>query len=540
MKRITTWFAATALTGLLLGAVPAGAAFQSDVEQSYNTAVQGQDALDGLDVTVKERTVSSGTNISSSKEVSLKVTGIKATALTVDMAVTSDETSIENYYRNGYYYETTADGNIRRSMDREEIWKIINSQIYLDMTSNYLTMLYSETKDDGSSVYHFAATADSLGDYAAKLLDSYSAAGAASIDSLQGQMRVDADGHVTERVIRMVYTVGEGENRESFMKEAAADFVQTGSVEVKLPDLSGYKDQEEEKPAVTLTSLQRTVYTTTEVNVRSAGSLDASIIGALTTGSGVAQTGVTSDGWAQVQYNGSEAYIWDEYLSTTQPIITRSQTGTMYTTADVNVRPQAGTDGDPLGVLSRGSSVEITATTSNGWTRVNYKGKTGYIYSSYLTWTEPVITVYVQDASVSGTVLDASYGSLTIYAGGKTMMFNTTYAVMSIADTIELGDTVQVSYTGSGTPYTATAVRDTERHAGSSSASSMYTCEGVVCNASSSRLEVTCSDGVYRTFNLSAANVDTDGPLTPGMYVTVTWSSTTGAERTNIPAVYVS
>ena len=58
------------------GNIAARAAFEASVEAAYNTAVQGQDALDGLDVTVEEKTVSSSTNTASNKSVSLKVSGI--------------------------------------------------------------------------------------------------------------------------------------------------------------------------------------------------------------------------------------------------------------------------------------------------------------------------------------------------------------------------------------------------------------------------------------------------------------------------------
>ena len=74
--KLTACIAAAAVLSALLG-ITVPAAFDTKVEQSYNTAVQGQDALDGLDVKVKEQTVSSRTNVVSSKNVILKVTGIK-------------------------------------------------------------------------------------------------------------------------------------------------------------------------------------------------------------------------------------------------------------------------------------------------------------------------------------------------------------------------------------------------------------------------------------------------------------------------------
>ena len=82
-----------------------------------------------------------------------------------------------------------------------------------------------------------------------------------AIDSLQGTMQVDTDGHVTSRSIQLVYTVTQQEQSETFLMTSDVKFHQLGEiVEVALPDLSGYKAQSADKPAETLTPLARTVY----------------------------------------------------------------------------------------------------------------------------------------------------------------------------------------------------------------------------------------------------------------------------------------
>ena len=55
--------------------IPADAAFEPELEAAYNTAVQGQDTLEGLNVSVTERTVSSATNLAAEKTMELKVSG---------------------------------------------------------------------------------------------------------------------------------------------------------------------------------------------------------------------------------------------------------------------------------------------------------------------------------------------------------------------------------------------------------------------------------------------------------------------------------
>lgn len=516
------------------------AAFNQDVETAYNTAVQGQDALDGLDVSVDETTVSSGTNLSASKKVKLKVSGIKGSSLKASIEMRTDEGSSESYYQNGYYYTTTSDGRQKRAMERSDIWTMINSEIYLDMTSNYLKMLYSKSDETGTT-YYFAATSDTLGDYAKKILTGIGIDEGITIDSLQGTMETNADGHVQQRSLQIVYTVSTGENSETFFTQTLAQFHQNGeSVAVELPDLSDYKEAEPDKPVETITPLVRTVYTTADVNVRAAGGLNAVILGGLNAGSGVTQTGYTSDGWIQIQYNEATGYIWGDYISTKKPVLTRNTSGTMYATTGVNVRASYSSDSEIIGGLSKGQGIDITGTTDNGWIRVKFGGRTGYVYADYLSWSEPIVDTYVKNGYISGTVVDASYGTLQIRRddGQGNIIFNTMYAEMKLKDTICTGDWVEVSYSGSGTPYTASRINDYTRHEGVEERS--YSVEGVVTSCTPSRLELSGSDGVYRTFDISNTDIEMAGSLSEGQVVEVTWmSAANGIETRNIDALRV-
>lgn len=543
MRKITLLPAVLLMAGML--SFPAGAAFDVKVEEAYNTAVQGQDALNGLDVSVKELTTSSLTNLASNKEVGLRVTGIRDEKLSARITVKADEDTSVSYYKDGYFYETASGEQVRSQMDRAQIWKRINSQIYLDMTSNYLKMLYSAPSGDGGTDYSFAATEETLGDYKAKLLDAYSEKHGAKIDSLQGTMKVDRDGHVLQRTISMVYSIGDESTGEEeiFHKSVTADFSQTGEVEVKIPDLSAYQELKPEQPAVTITALRRTAYVTADVNVRAFGSLDAAIIGGYSRGSGISQTGLTSDGWAQVQFNGAPGYVWGEYVSAVKPVFVTDSSGIMYATADVNIREDHGTDFGILGVLKRGQSIRITGTADNGWTRVDYLGSKGYIASNYLSRSEPVAENYVRSARVTGTVTDASYGSLTLAAAdGEILFFNTQYASMQLSDGLETGDQVTVTYSGSDSPYTAQVVLNTTVHTAPSYQEPMesYTVDGVVTTYAGNRVEMVGSDGIYRSFDLSGASIEVQGGIHAGDYLMITWMSRTGTETDNIPAVAVS
>ena len=416
-----------ALCMAAFGGIGAQAAFDPDVENAYNMAVQGQDALDGLDVSVSETTVSSATNLSAAKKVRLKVSGIKSNFLKSSIEVLTDESSSTSYYLDGYYYTSTTDGSQKQAMEREDIWTLINSEIYLDMTSNYLKMLYS--KEDGNgTTYYFAATSETLGDYAKKLLTGIGVSEGITIDSLQGTMDTDADGHVLQRSLQIVYTVAQGESTETFFTQSLAQFHQDeDGVTIDLPDLSEYKEAKPEEPVVTITPLVRTVYVTTDVNVRAAGNLSAVILGGLYAGSGVTQIGYTSDGWIQIQYNEAPGYVWGDYVSEEKPVLTKNSSGTMYATASVNVRADHSSDSEILGALKKGQAVEITGTTDNGWVRVKFNGATAYVFADYLSWSEPVTDTYVKNGYVYGE----SGGSVPLEGftvTGKTGSVAETYA----------------------------------------------------------------------------------------------------------------
>lgn len=58
---------------------------------------------------------------------------------------------------------------------------------------------------------------------------------------------------------------------------------------------------------------------------------------------------------------------------------------TMYTTDNVNVRADASISAESYGTLTAGSSVKVKETLDNGWTKVEYEGKTAYIKTEFLT-----------------------------------------------------------------------------------------------------------------------------------------------------------
>ena len=104
----------------------------------------------------------------------------------------------------------------------------------------------------------------------------------------------------------------------------------------------------------------------------------------------------TSNGWSKINYNGKTGYVDSSYLKSTVPGSTNDNTNnettgtTKYvnTTSGLNVRSGAGTSYSKLGKLEYKEKVTVLST-SNGWSKINYDGKTGYVDSSYLQSTVP-------------------------------------------------------------------------------------------------------------------------------------------------------
>ena len=75
----------------------------------------------------------------------------------------------------------------------------------------------------------------------------------------------------------------------------------------------------EPDPEPSFSSVNQTVYATTEVNVRSSWSTSSSVVGSLSEGESVTRIGKGDNGWSKVKYNGYTAYIFSDYLTTTKP-----------------------------------------------------------------------------------------------------------------------------------------------------------------------------------------------------------------------------
>lgn len=74
-----------------------------------------------------------------------------------------------------------------------------------------------------------------------------------------------------------------------------------------------------QEPQPSFSSVNQTVYATTDVNVRSSWSTSSSIVGSLSEGESVTRIGIGDNGWSKISFNGSTAYAYSDYLTTAKP-----------------------------------------------------------------------------------------------------------------------------------------------------------------------------------------------------------------------------
>lgn len=89
-----------------------------------------------------------------------------------------------------------------------------------------------------------------------------------------------------------------------------------------------------------------------------------------------------SDEWTLIIYNDTLGFVYSKYLSdkTTQAI---NYTKKYVNVSALNFRASPSTKASILQVILKDSEVEVIST-SNGWSKIKYNGKEGYVASQYL------------------------------------------------------------------------------------------------------------------------------------------------------------
>ena len=168
---------------------------------------------------------------------------------------------------------------------------------------------------------------------------------------------------------------------------------------------------------LTMTEVQEEVTAKIETNLRNIPSTlgDSTVVGKLQNGETVIRTGISTNGWSRLEYNGQKVYAVSSYLTTDlnyQPPETVTAPASVYQPVNetvtakniTNLRSEASSAKEDtiVAVLHNGETVTRTGIGSNGWSQVDYNGQTLYAISSYLTTdmgyvqTAPDTSVYTE------------------------------------------------------------------------------------------------------------------------------------------------
>ena len=143
-----------------------------------------------------------------------------------------------------------------------------------------------------------------------------------------------------------------------------------------------------------------TMYAAETVNVRLGPSNEDAVIGYFITGNAVEVIEIRPDGWAEIKYDDTRAYVYAEYLegggssggsrgdddAPEAQIINPDDydTYTMISNASVNVRSTPGTNGAILGTFGTGDEVNVIEIEDNGWAAIVYGDMLAYVFADYL------------------------------------------------------------------------------------------------------------------------------------------------------------
>lgn len=161
-----------------------------------------------------------------------------------------------------------------------------------------------------------------------------------------------------------------------------------------------------------------------EVNLREGAGTKYNIVGTLKSGEFVTRTGIGTNGWSRLIYNGKTVYAITSYLSNevieveTQDIVN----GSIFTPAndsvtakqEVNLRALPTTDSEIVGKLTSGTFLPRTAIGDKGWSRLDYNGTAVYAVTNYLTTEAPEINT--QDTEIQNTTVTEHGMTFTLVA----------------------------------------------------------------------------------------------------------------------------
>lgn len=161
-----------------------------------------------------------------------------------------------------------------------------------------------------------------------------------------------------------------------------------------------------------------TTTTNTYVNFRSGPSTGSTVFELVNPGTKVNVLSNSVNGWTKASYNGRTGYFFSQYLNATSAIpaptpapapapVVDKVIGTAKTIYAVNHRAGTSTSTGILQMIPQNATVNLLGASVDGWTKVSYNGKTGYVSSPYLQST----TVAAPAQTIASTIYAVNFRS---------------------------------------------------------------------------------------------------------------------------------
>lgn len=126
--------------------------------------------------------------------------------------------------------------------------------------------------------------------------------------------------------------------------------------------------------------------TTAQLNVRKGPGTKYAKMGTLSKGAKVEVITKLPSGWYKIKYKGTYGYVLGKYVKLNIPQQDEKVIATGKTTvSSLNVRSGPSSNYSKLGILTKGTKVEVVERYSNGWYKIKYKGSYGYVSGAYVS-----------------------------------------------------------------------------------------------------------------------------------------------------------
>lgn len=152
------------------------------------------------------------------------------------------------------------------------------------------------------------------------------------------------------------------------------------------------------------------------VNLRSRPSTSGEKVATIKNGTFLKRTGIGSNGWSRLLYNGQTvyavtSYLTDKVVEAEKPDTVNGMTFTpksdrVTAKIEVNLRKAPSTDSESVGKLISGTFIERTAISDKGWSRLSFNGQTVYAVTSYLTTDAPEIKPEEKPSTEQATITE--------------------------------------------------------------------------------------------------------------------------------------